>query len=157
MGDIRSPIATPGPIRGDGVLLEDETGLPLVRRFSDGRRPGTAGRRSGALEWSTSPGELTVEGICVEGRDVDLTHVRAVFRLSGVAARSVLEKLCALDLADDMFPSGTAGRTLVAGVVAELVRDDLDDEPSYLLVPSRSFAAFLWDAIVDAGTEFGMG
>lgn len=156
MGDVRSPIAAPGRIQADGVLLEDETGLALVRRFSDGRRPGTAGRGPGALEWSTSPGEMTVEGVCVTDRDVDLTHVRAVFRLSGDAARPVLEKLCALDLADDMFPSGAAGRTLVAGVIAELVREDRAGIPSYLLVPSRSFGAFLWDAVVDAGAEFGM-
>ena len=79
-----------------------------------------------------------------------------MFRLSGSAARSVLEKLCALDLADDMFPPGAAGRTIVAEVVTELVRDDRDGEPSYLLVPSRSFAEFLWEAVVDAGAEFGM-
>lgn len=155
VGEHRSPIGSP-PRSGDGVLLEDQTGMALVRRFSDGRRPGTAGHGSGGLEWSTSPGELTVEGVCAEERDVDLTHVRAVFRLSGIAARSVLEKVCALDLSDDMFPAGAAGRTVVAGVVTELVRDDPDGVPSYLLVPSRSFAASLWDAVVDAGAEYGM-
>lgn len=155
MDEHRSPIGSPRRL-GERVLLEDHTGLALVRRFSDSRRPGTAGRESGRLEWSTAPGELTAGGSCVDARDVDLTHVRAVFRLSGAAARRVLEKLCALDLADDMFPPGAAGRTTVAGVVTELVRDDRDGDPSYLLVPSRSFAAFLWDAVVDAGAEFGM-
>lgn len=108
------------------------------------------------MVWSVSPGEWTVLGPRPStGRVVDLTHVRAMFRLTGTDARRVIAKLCALDLADHMFPDLAAARTLFAGVATELVRDDLD-EPSYLILPSRSFAVYLHGTIVDAGIEFGL-
>jgi len=74
-----------------------------------------------------------------------------VFRLSGRKARIVLSRICALDLDDDMFPSLAAARTSIAGVATELVRDDIDGLPSYMLLPSRSFGNYLWEVLVNAG------
>ena len=37
---------------------------------------------------------------------VDLTHVRAMFRLTGEDAPRLIAKLCALDLDERMFPDG---------------------------------------------------
>ena len=108
------------------------------------------------LAWSVSPGEWTVLGDRPDGDVVDLTSVRAMFRLTGVDAPRLLAKICALDLGDDIFPEGAAARTLVAGVATELVRDDQDGVPSYLILPSRSFGRYMHDVILDAGGEFGL-
>lgn len=150
-----SAIAPPGARAGDDVSLTDVSGIALARRFEGSATPGTARREGDVLEWSVSPGEWTVAGDGTADGDVDLTHVRAVFRLTGDLARSVLAKVCSLDLADDMFPTGAAARTTVAGVATELVRDD-GEEVSYLLLPSRSFAGFVWGVLVDAGVEFDL-
>lgn len=150
----RGPVTSAAPRRATDVVITDETGIPLARRFDDALHPGTSRRRGSVLDWSVSPGERTVAGDRLLADDVDLTHVRAVFRLSGHNARAVLQRLCALDLSDDMFPPGAAGRTGVAGVATEIVRDDRNGTRSYLLLPSRSFGGYLWDVMVDASTEF---
>ena len=125
------------------------------RRFTGEPGVGTSRKGDGWLEWSVSPGETTVLGTRPTGDVVDLTHVRALYRLTGTEARDLLNKICALDLDDSMFPDGASGRTLVAGVATELIRDDVGQTASYLLAPSRSFGRYLHDVIVDAGEEFG--
>src|SRR5699024_5888536 len=39
---------------------------------------------------------------------VDLTHGRALFRITGDEAAAVLNKLCSLELSDDIVPDGSA-------------------------------------------------
>jgi len=117
--------------------------------------PGTAGGSGDGLVWSVTPGEWTVLGAKPEGA-VDLTHVRAMFRLTGADAATVINRVCALDLGDDMFPSGAAARTLFAGVATEIVRDDEGEDPSYLVMPSRSYSTYILDVLLDAGSEFGL-
>lgn len=106
-------------------------------------KPGTAMSRGEDLVWSVSPGEWTVLGP-EPGQDrvVDLTHVRAMFRLTGLEAAAALSHICALDLGEHMFPNHAAARTLVSDIPTELVRADLGGTPSYLIVPSRSFGQF---------------
>lgn len=109
------------------------------------------------MTWSVSPGEWTVLGFRPPGGlVVDLTHVRAMFRLTGEDAPRLIAKLCALDLDDRMFPDGAAARSLFAGVATELIRDDEEAVLSYLILPSRSFGLFVREAILDAGEEFAI-
>ena len=120
-------------------------------------KPGTSRRGGDQLIWSVSPGEWTILGLKpFEIDSVDLTHVRAMFRLTGGDAPRLLAKLCALDFDDRMFPDRAAARSLFAGVAAELIRDDQAWVPSYLIAPSRSFGLFVYEAIIDAGEEFGL-
>ena len=88
---------------------------------------------------------------------IDHTHARALFRLTGDDASAVLAKLCALDLTDDMTPDGAVVSGRVAAVICDLFRADLDGCPSYLIACDRSFGQYLFDAILDAGAEFGIG
>ena len=108
------------------------------------------GRRFGdSLAFSVSPGEWIVLGDRPDGSEVvDITHVRAAMRLTGPGARALLGRVCALDLSDAMTPDLAAARTLVAGVATELVRDDVEGEPSYLLLMSRSFAQSVHERLV---------
>jgi heterotetrameric sarcosine oxidase gamma subunit len=108
------------------------------------------------LVWSVTPGEWTVLGNRPSDEVVDLTHVRSMFRLTGAEAAELLNRICTLDLSDGMFPNGAAARTLVAGVATEVVRDDIETTPSYLILPSRSFGTYLWDVIEDAGGELDL-
>jgi heterotetrameric sarcosine oxidase gamma subunit len=145
-----------GPVAD--LLLTDESATPKWRVFEwhDEVRPGLSDSSTGALVWSVSPGEWTALGDRPEGETVDLTDVRAMFRLTGERAADLINRICGLDLTDGMFPDGAAARTLLAGVATEIVRDDQGDDPSYLILPSRSFGVYLRDVIEDAGAEFGL-
>jgi len=87
---------------------------------------------------------------------IDLTHGRALLRVSGEAAASTLEKICSLDFTDRMTPDGAVTSASVARVTCDLIRNDLDGVPSYLLACDRSFGQYLFDAVLDAGEEFSI-
>jgi heterotetrameric sarcosine oxidase gamma subunit len=178
-----------------GLTLTDVTPLAkvLVRAPADGAVAralgvpfGRAARdRDGALVTGSGPGEWLVLGPAggqsalrqrlaeltapAAARELvtvlDLTHARALLRLTGPAAAGVLAKVCAIDLADSVTPDGTAFRSSVARVVTDVARDDQarDDQdrpsrpvPSYLLHCERSYGQYLFDALLDAGAEFGI-
>lgn len=86
----------------------------------------------------------------------DLTHGYALLRLTGEHARAVLSKLCPVDLSARNAPNGTVFRTLFAGLVACVVRDDVNGALSYLCYCERSSGQYLFDVVMDAGREFGI-
>ena len=152
------PISTrKGHVPVADLSLTDVSGAEKWRVFSGyhGISPGTSQRSGDDLVWSVSPNEWTVVGERPEDA-VDLTHVRAMFRLTGADASVLINRVCALDLGDGMFPDGASARTLFAGVATEIVRDDEDGTPSYLVLPSRSYSTYIVDVIRDAGAEFGL-
>lgn len=138
------------------LALYDLSSTPKWRVFfgHDQVKPGTAERNGTGLVWSVSPDEWTVLGDRPDDA-VDLTHVRAMFRLTGEEAATLINRVCALDLSDAMFPNSAAARTLFAGVATEIIRDDEDGALSYLLLPSSSFSTYVREVILDAGSEFG--
>lgn len=90
---------------------------------------------------------------------VDLTHGRALMRLTGHDAARALSKVCAVDLSDLVTPDGAAFRTSVAKVATDVVRDDAGGgagEPSYLVHCERSSGQYLFECLLDAGREFGI-
>jgi heterotetrameric sarcosine oxidase gamma subunit len=84
---------------------------------------------------------------------MDLTHGRALLRVHGPGTRSLLRRLTALDLDDRFVPDGAALRTSVAGVVTDVVRDDVAGAPSYLLHCERSSGRYLLDTLIAAGED----
>jgi heterotetrameric sarcosine oxidase gamma subunit len=137
-------------VRGVGALP-----VPLGRARRD--------TRNGPLVVGSGPGEWTVLGgdgrVEAEGDFVsviDLTHGRALVRLTGARAGEVLAKLCAVDLCDRVTPDGAAFRSRVADLVTDVVRDDRDGTRSYLLHCERSSGQYLFDCLLDAGAEFGV-
>ena len=86
----------------------------------------------------------------------DLTHGRALMRISGVKTVDLLAKVCGIDLSEEVTPDGAAFRSSVAKLVTDVVRDDRDGERSYLLHCERSSGQYLFDALIDAGDEFGI-
>jgi heterotetrameric sarcosine oxidase gamma subunit len=87
----------------------------------------------------------------------DLTHGRALVRITGPDAAGLLARLCGTDLEDDMAPDGAALRSAVAGVATDIIRDDRAAVPSYLLHCERSSGQYLFGALVSAGESLGIG
>jgi sarcosine oxidase subunit gamma len=73
---------------------------------------------------------------------VDVSDMRAVIRLEGEHARTVLLKGCSLDLEADAFPPSTVRRLRFAEIAAllHIVEDDVFD-----LFVFRSYADYVWD------------
>ena len=87
---------------------------------------------------------------------VDLTHGRALIRLTGARSADVLAKETSVDLSDNVRRDGVALRTAVAGLATDIVRDDQAGVPSYLVHCERSSGQYLFDSLLDAGDEFGV-
>ena len=112
-------------------------------------RPGTSGMLLATLRADAAQ---VNEHISV----VDLTHGRALMRLTGDHAPSLMAKICAIDLGDSATPDLAAFRSSVAKTVTDVVRDDRSGRRSYLLHCERSSGQYLFDCILDAGQEFGI-
>jgi len=136
-----SPVLSPNqPASGAALTLTDESAMAkMVVRA----KPGT-------------PVAARTADVPTDGHVslVDWTHGRAQFRLTGDLAPSALEKVCGLDWSDAMMPNGAVTSGSVAKVTCDLIRNDVDDTPSYLILCDRSFGQYLYDAITDATTEF---
>lgn len=82
---------------------------------------------------------------------VDQSHGRCGLRLSGVHARKVMAKNCALDFHPEFFKAGDSALTSVAHMNALIIQ--VDDE-SYDLFVARSLARSFAHAIEHSCAEF---
>lgn len=82
---------------------------------------------------------------------VDQSHGRCGLRLSGVHARAVMAKNCALDFHPEFFKAGNSALTSVAHMNALIIQ--VDDE-SYDLFVARSLARSFAHAIEHSCAEF---
>ena len=77
--------------------------------------------------------------------------------LAGPNSRDVLNRLTELDVLNEAFPNLSARETGLAHVHALLLRDDLDEAiPAFQLLFARSFGEHVWDAVMEAGEQFGI-
>lgn len=138
-------------------------GVPFGRAARD--EHGTLVVGSGPGEWLllAPPGpSVAVAGRVEEVPDeglvsvFDATHGRALMRVTGTRAADLLAKVCGVDFTEEVTPDGAAFRSSVAKLVTDVVRDDRDSERSYLLHCERSSGQYLFDALIDAGDEFGI-
>jgi len=109
--------------------------------------PGVAPEIAGRVEAIHDNGLVSV---------VDVTHGRALMRISGARTPDLLAKVCAIDFSEEVTPDGAAFRSSVAKLVTDVVRDDESGVRSYLLHCERSSGQYLFDALLDAGDEFGI-
>ena len=138
-------------------------GVPFGRAARDAH--GTLVVGSGPGEWLlfAAPGTsaAVTQGV-EEVRDnglvsvFDATHGRALMRITGPRAPDLLAKVCAIDFSEAVTPDGAAFRSSVAKLVTDVIRDDRGGEISYLLHCERSSGQYLFDALIDAGDEFGI-
>lgn len=162
---IKASVKASGPAPAGGGT-EQAVGVPFrrARRGDDG-----------ALVVGSGPGEWLVLGrtgsagrliehwrraTAGSGEPVtvlDLTHGRALVRLTGERAADALSTVCGIDLRDAATPDGAAFRSSVAGLVTDVVRDDVSTRPSYLLHCERSSGQYLFDALLQAGAAYDVG
>lgn len=74
----------------------------------------------------------------------DVSDARAVFRISGGAAREVLAKVCPVDLRPSMFKAGQFRRTRMAQVACAFWAED---ETMFSLIGFRSVQDYIWDVL----------
>jgi heterotetrameric sarcosine oxidase gamma subunit len=86
----------------------------------------------------------------------DLTHGRALIRLTGQNAADVLSAVCGINLSDAVTPDGAAFRSSVAALATDVIRDDVAGVRSYLLHCERSSGQYLFDALLSAGRDLGI-
>lgn len=168
--------------RDADLHITDHTPLAklLVRAPEDGTVARTLGigfgraarDERGTLVTGSGPGEWTLISPTGNTREVieqlgavsddefvsvlDITHGRALVRISGERTRDLLSKVCGIDLSDEITPNGAAFRSSVAKIATNVVRDDEGNVRSYLLHCERSYGQYLFDVLLDAGGEFGV-
>ncbi len=173
-----SSVVTIGRAAGTGsVALADDSAVTKASvRAADGTAAasalgltfGSAETRGDVLVARTRPDEWIVFGtseavtayvgdldLSGYASTVDITHSRLMFRITGSVAAKALEKVCSVDFSDPMTPDGACVGASVARVGCDIIRDDIDEVPSYRILCDRSFGQYLFDALVDAKAEFG--
>ncbi len=80
---------------------------------------------------------------------IDISDARAVLRLAGAAAPTILASLLPIDLHPRAFQPGHVATTVAAHIGVQIRQ--LDAAPTYELSCLRSFAGSLWRAVELAG------
>lgn len=127
--------------------MMDEQVLICGQRPTEWLLVGDAGPVAGVSEALDRTGHVST---------IDHTHSRAMFRLTGIDGPRLLEKVCSVDWTDQMTPDGAVVSASVAKVTCDIIRQDQGGQRSYRLACDRSFAQYLFDALLDAGDEFGI-
>jgi heterotetrameric sarcosine oxidase gamma subunit len=141
----------------------DELAVPFGRARRDA---------AGALVVGSGPGEWLLIAPPGQAKEVrarledlagrgpvsvtDLTHGRALIRLTGQRAADVLAALCGIDLSNRVTPDGAAFRSSVAALATDVIRDDVAGVRSYLLHCERSSGQYLFNALLSAGCDLGI-
>ena len=86
----------------------------------------------------------------------NVTHGQAELWLIGSQSAELLSFLCGLDFHKSQFPNQTAKQSSVAKTSQLVIRHDLAELPAYALIGGRSFGAYLWQTILEAGKSLGI-
>jgi sarcosine oxidase subunit gamma len=149
------------PASAAAIRVEKTLGAPLPREHGETTSSGAhTAFWLGPDEWlvlsqaeeGVAAAELREALAADPGSVVDVSANRTTLELSGPAARQVLEKGCPLDLHPRVFGPGRAVPTTV-GPIAVLLWQ-VDDGPTYRLLPRSSFADYLARWLIDAMNEY---
>ncbi len=112
--------------------------------------PGTASTVQVQVEPVT---QQTDASACIHSTDV--TSNFTAIQIAGPHSRDLLRKLTALDLRPAQFPDLSCVQGSLAHVHALVLRADIQAHLAYQVYCGREFGEYLWDALLDAGQEFG--
>lgn len=79
----------------------------------------------------------------------------AWFVMTGNHIAETMAKVCGVDLRETMFPKGAIAQTSVARVNAVIARHDVGGLPAISILSDSASSEYLWQALLDAMTEFG--
>ena len=85
----------------------------------------------------------------------DISDAWLAIGVAGSRAREVLAKAATLDLHPDVFPAGSAARTLFGRVTVIVSHLEAGEPPAFDVTVSRSNVRFLWRWLADAAQEYG--
>lgn len=133
-----------------GVILDDG----IVARLAEAHYLMTTG--TGSLD---AVDQWLRWWVAASDRQVDITNVTgrfAAMNLAGPRARDVLARLTDLDVSVDGLRYLDAREAAVAGVPVVILRIGFVGELGYEIHAPADQAAHLWDALMAAGTEYGI-
>jgi glycine cleavage system aminomethyltransferase T len=84
----------------------------------------------------------------------DITSVYADLFLAGPSSRSTLGKLTSLNVSESRLSDRACAQTSVAHVHAIVLREDIKAIPGFHVLVSREYAEAVWEAVLNAGSEF---
>ena len=87
---------------------------------------------------------------------VDMTSNHAAVNVIGPMANELLAKLTDLDIFPESFTNLTCAQGQLAEVYSMIMRCDQSGLPSYNLYFAREYGHYLWDVLLEAGSEFGI-
>lgn len=138
------PIHNQAAVQADGTLLARlSPGEFLLLGALDGS-PGKVADTD--VAWN-----LDTAGLCFQ---VPRRDSHAWFHLSGPKTPDLFAKLCGIDLRTDKFADLAIAQTSVARLNAIIIRDDRNGAPAFHLLADSASAAYLWDCLIDAMTEY---
>ena len=86
----------------------------------------------------------------------NITSAFAAINVAGPKARDTLNKLADIDLSPDAFRYMSSGQGMVAGVPAILLRIGFVGESGWELHFPAEYGEHMWEALMEAGEEFGI-
>lgn len=92
----------------------------------------------------------------LKAKVVSVTEQYAAIAVAGPNSRKVLEKLVDIDLSDAAFPFMACGPCVAAGVPGRLFRISFSGELAFEINVPSDYGQHMWDALMDAGAEFGV-
>ena len=87
---------------------------------------------------------------------VDMTSNFAAVNIVGPLSGHLLSKLTELDISSKTFQDLSCAQGMVAEVYAIVRRWDQGGLPSYDVYFGRDFGEYMWEAMIEAGHEFGI-
>jgi sarcosine oxidase subunit alpha len=134
----------------DGILFDDGVGTRLgADRYY---LTSTTGNAEAVYQWLEQWRVLWRLDVTI----INHTAALAGMNLAGPQARQVLRKLTALDLSNSAFPYLGCREADVGGVPCRLFRIGFVGELGYEIHCPSAYALHVWEALVEAGSEFGI-
>lgn len=141
-------------VNEEGIVFDDGVTARLADDFA--YMTTTSSGASRVYEWI----EWWLQSAWRDLQDVHVlnaTDLRAAINLAGPHARDVLARLAeGVDLSNEAFPYMHARQATVVGVPALLMRVGFTGELSYEIHVPSGYALRVWEALLDAGAEFGI-
>src|SRR5262249_12634688 len=134
----------------DGVIYDDGVAARLGPDHF--YLTATTGNAEGVVQWL----EMWKATWRLNATIVDKTAAVAAMNLAGPKAREVLAGLTALDLSSKGFPYLAMREGEIAGVQCRLMRIGFVGELGYEIHCPASHAWHLWEALMQAGADFGV-
>ena len=134
----------------DGTIIDDGT----VARFEDEEYYVTTSTGNIELVEEWIKWWMAGTGMCAHVTNV--TSALAAVNVAGPRARETLAKLTDVDLSADKFRYMRSRRGEVAGVPTTFLRIGFVGEAGWELHFPSEYGEYMWDAIMDAGKEFGI-